>query len=229
MSGCLQQGQQAASTIERDQIITATHMLIANENLRHSAPACERHHAASLFGELVDADLFNVLDAPRFQELFSPNAIRANCGGEHLDGWHGIGRYSLFNSSFFKWKIGILPNFQSPAQAVGLFKALGFGHANRFLRTHATGTHQNERAFFVRDAFTQIGLQFVHRDVFGTNQMARGEFFRTANINDVGFFAVHQQHGLGGRQARSAEILQIGQQQGHTRCDGYKNEQPVFE
>jgi hypothetical protein len=115
MSGCLQQGQQAASTIERDQIITATHMLIANENLRHSAPACERHHAASLFGELVDADLFNVLDAPRFQELFGPNAIRANCGGEHLDGWHGVGRYSLFNSSFFKWKIGILPNFQSPA------------------------------------------------------------------------------------------------------------------
>ena len=103
MSGCLQQGQQAASTIERDQIITATHMLIANENLRHSAPACKRHHAASLFGELVDADLFNVLDAARFQELFGPNAIRTNCGGEHLDWGHGVDALVMWNESgFFK-------------------------------------------------------------------------------------------------------------------------------
>jgi hypothetical protein len=65
-------------------------VFVTNEDLRHGAPSSEGHHAASLFWELIDADLFNVLDAPRFQELFGPNAIRTNCGGEHLDWGHGV-------------------------------------------------------------------------------------------------------------------------------------------
>ena len=150
MSGCLQQRQQAALTVQGHQIVAAAHMFVTNENLRHGASSSERHHAVTLFGQLVDAHLFNVLHAPRLQELFGPNAIRTNCGGEHLDWGHGVDALVMWNESgFFKRQVGILPNSQSPAQAVGLFKALGLGHAQGFLRAHATGTHQNERAFFV--------------------------------------------------------------------------------
>ena len=90
MSGCLQQGQQAALAVQGHQIVAAAHVFITNEDLGHCAPSCEGHHATSFFGQLVDAYLFNVLHAPRLQQLFGPHAIRAHCGGEHLDWGHGV-------------------------------------------------------------------------------------------------------------------------------------------
>ena len=90
MSGCLQQRQQAALAVQRHQIVATAHVFVTDEDLRHGAPSCERHHAVALLRQLIDANLFDVLDAPGLQELFGPNAIRANCGGEHLDWGHGV-------------------------------------------------------------------------------------------------------------------------------------------
>jgi hypothetical protein len=85
----LQQRHEATLAVQGHQIVTAADVLVANEDLRHGTTTGERHHAVALFRLLVDADFFNVLHAPRLQELFGPNAIRANCGGEHLDWVHG--------------------------------------------------------------------------------------------------------------------------------------------
>ncbi len=90
MSGCLQQRQQAALAVQGHQIVATAHVFVANEDLGHGATACERHHPVTFFRQLIDANLFNVLYAPRLQKLFGPNAIRTNCGGEHLDWGHGL-------------------------------------------------------------------------------------------------------------------------------------------
>jgi hypothetical protein len=51
--------QQAAALVERDQVVTAADMGVADEDLRHGAAAGEGHHVVALHRVQVDADLFD--------------------------------------------------------------------------------------------------------------------------------------------------------------------------
>ena len=60
----LQQRHQAAAAVERHQVVAAAHVGVADEDLRHGAPAGDLHHAAGArSGSHVDADLLDLLDA----------------------------------------------------------------------------------------------------------------------------------------------------------------------
>ena len=84
----LQHGHQAARAVQSHQIVTATHMCVSNENLRHGAPARDCHHVLHGSLVLVDTNFFDFLNTFGFQDAFGPNAVRANGGGVHLDGLH---------------------------------------------------------------------------------------------------------------------------------------------
>jgi len=90
MSACLQHGHEATTAVQSHQIITAAHMGLANEDLRHGPPACQGHHAVTLVSGEIDSHLLDVLDAASFEDLLGPVAIGTNSGGVHLDGWHGF-------------------------------------------------------------------------------------------------------------------------------------------
>src|SRR6185369_3029667 len=78
------------AAVQRHQVIAATDVGIANENLRHGAPPRDLHHLHSLVGLHVDPDLLDDLDALGQQELFGANAKRANGRRVHLDWIHGL-------------------------------------------------------------------------------------------------------------------------------------------
>ena len=78
-----------AALVERDQVVAAAHMGVANENLRHGAPAGDLHHVGTGNGVHVDADFLNLLHAFGLENLLGANAVRADGGGVHLDGLHG--------------------------------------------------------------------------------------------------------------------------------------------
>jgi len=90
MSACLQHGHEATTAVQGHQIITAAHMGLANEDLRHGSPACQGHHAVTLIRREIDSHLLNMLDAASLEDLLGPIAIGTNSGGVHLDGWHGL-------------------------------------------------------------------------------------------------------------------------------------------
>jgi hypothetical protein len=58
-----QQCGQLAALVERDEIVTATDVGLANENLRHGAPAGELHHGISSRRIQIDADFFDDINA----------------------------------------------------------------------------------------------------------------------------------------------------------------------
>jgi hypothetical protein len=99
ISGQLKQGQQATLSVKCDQIVAATHMGAANENLRHSTPTGDLHHGVARVGIFIDTNFFNLLNAASFEKLFGANAIRANGGGVHLDLLHDRQpRYQAFST-----------------------------------------------------------------------------------------------------------------------------------
>ena len=123
MSGCLQQRQQAALAVQGHQIITTAHVFVTDEDLRHGAPSGEGHHAVPLLRQLVNANLFDVFDTPRFQELFGPNAIRTNCGGEHLDWGHGVTAFGVMEVRLFQAASWHLAKFSIPRPSCGLVQS----------------------------------------------------------------------------------------------------------
>ena len=56
----LQQRHEAAALVERDQVVAAADVGVADEDLRHGAPAGELHHGVALGGVQVDADLLDL-------------------------------------------------------------------------------------------------------------------------------------------------------------------------
>lgn len=58
----LQQRQETALAVQRDEIIAATNMGVANKYLRHSALSGDVHHVLALPGVGVDADFLYRLD-----------------------------------------------------------------------------------------------------------------------------------------------------------------------
>jgi hypothetical protein len=61
---------------------------VADENLRHGAPAGALHHRLALRRVQVDADLFDVRDAALLEQHLRPMAERTDLRGVHLDGLH---------------------------------------------------------------------------------------------------------------------------------------------
>jgi hypothetical protein len=72
-------------------------MIATDENLWHSASACDGHHMLHNFPIKVDTDFFNYFDTFGFKDAFRPNAVWANGGGVHLDALHGYSLSGFFN------------------------------------------------------------------------------------------------------------------------------------
>src|SRR6478609_4062674 len=109
-SGALQQRRQAAAAVERDQVVAAADMGVADEDLRHRAPAREVHHGGARLRVAVDADLLDLIDTLGLEDLLRANAVRANGGGVHLDGLHR--GYLVEGSGLFKRQISVFPGFE---------------------------------------------------------------------------------------------------------------------
>jgi hypothetical protein len=90
VSSGLQQRHQAAFAVKRHQVVTATHMGLANKNLRHCAATRDLHHVSARLWVCVDANFFYVCHSFGRQQLLGPNAIRADGRGVHLDDLHGV-------------------------------------------------------------------------------------------------------------------------------------------
>jgi hypothetical protein len=104
VSSRLQQRHQTAFGVQGHQIVTAAHMRVANEDLRHRTPARDFHHVGACLGVGVDADFFNLGHAFGVEQLLGSNAIRANGGGVHLDGGHGDFS-ELIQANKWRWLI----------------------------------------------------------------------------------------------------------------------------
>ena len=81
-----QQRQQAALAIKCYQVITAAHMGVSNENLRHSAAICQRHHLFAFARYLVYANFDEFSHAAFGKQLLGSNAVRACACGVNFDG-----------------------------------------------------------------------------------------------------------------------------------------------
>lgn len=84
----IEQWQQTAPGVERDQVIAATDVGLANKNLRHRAPTGDRHHFVALRRIGVNANFFKLRDASGFENLFGLSAIGTNGGGVNFDVLH---------------------------------------------------------------------------------------------------------------------------------------------
>ena len=85
-----QQGQKAATLVERHQIVATANMGLADEDLRYGALTGNLHHLDALSAVQINPDLFNFNHAAFQEQLFGTNAVWTNGGGVHLDGLHGI-------------------------------------------------------------------------------------------------------------------------------------------
>src|SRR5512141_2313588 len=75
-----QQRLELAGTIEGHQIVESTDVNFADIDLRHTAPACPFHPLAAPRRIAVDADLFDLGDAPGLEQHFGSLAVRADAG-----------------------------------------------------------------------------------------------------------------------------------------------------
>src|SRR6185436_3520360 len=89
-----QQGLEAAATVERDQLVAAADVGVADEDLRHRPALRQLDHGLALAGLLVDPDLVDRLDAALLQERLRAQTVRAGRRAVHLDGLHRLRRSS---------------------------------------------------------------------------------------------------------------------------------------
>lgn len=88
-SGGAQQWHQATAPVQGHQVVVATHMGGADENLRHRAAAGDFHHVGAGLRVEVNANLLDLLHALGLENLLGANAVGADGGGVHLHGLHG--------------------------------------------------------------------------------------------------------------------------------------------
>src|SRR5574343_528548 len=74
-----EQGLQLAGRIEGMQIVTASHMGVADEDLRYGTPLGFLHHSTPPLVIHVHTNLLDLGDAPRLEQFFAANAVRAHC------------------------------------------------------------------------------------------------------------------------------------------------------
>src|SRR6185369_3860548 len=89
---------EAAAAVERDQLVAAADVDVADEDLGHRPAVRHANHVLALVGLEVDADLIDLLDAALLQKRLGAQAIRARRGAVHLDGQHqavfSVGRFA---------------------------------------------------------------------------------------------------------------------------------------
>src|SRR5690348_11070800 len=86
------QGQErleAAAAVQRDELVAAADVDVADEDLRHRPAVRKADHLLALVGVEVDADLVDLLDAALLEKRLRPQTIRARRRAVHLDGLHG--------------------------------------------------------------------------------------------------------------------------------------------
>lgn len=89
-SSRIEQWQQTTLAVQRHQVVAPTDMGRPDEDLRHGASTRYFHHFHPFLRLAVNPDFFNTFHAFGQKQTFGLYAIRANCGGIHLDGLHGI-------------------------------------------------------------------------------------------------------------------------------------------
>jgi hypothetical protein len=95
-----EQGQQAAAPVEIDQIIAAADVGVADEDLRHRAPAGQLHHLRALRRFEVDADFVDVADPTLLQQRLGADAVRASLRQVHANGLHAVGQWLRRDADF---------------------------------------------------------------------------------------------------------------------------------
>src|SRR5690606_38125358 len=83
-----EQGREAAALVERDQVVAAAHVMLADEALRHGAPPGDLHHVLALGRVQVDADLLDGVDAALLEQRLGVQAVGAHQGRIHLHFCH---------------------------------------------------------------------------------------------------------------------------------------------
>ena len=91
----LQQGHQAASAVEGVQVVAATDVGFADEDLRHAGATGDLGHAGAHIGLAVNHDLFVVGDAPGLQQGLGAGAVGAEIAGVNGDFGHVGGSSSV--------------------------------------------------------------------------------------------------------------------------------------
>ena len=82
-----QQRHQAAALVERDQVVAAADVGVADEDLRHGAAPGELHHAHRVRpGSRSTRTSSIVVDAALLQQRLGADAVRADLRGVHLTG-----------------------------------------------------------------------------------------------------------------------------------------------
>src|SRR3990167_7834637 len=84
----LQQRNQAATLVERDQVVAAADVGVADEDLRHGAPAGDFDHRVALGRVQVDADILDLRDATLLQQRLGALAVRADRKSTRLNSSH---------------------------------------------------------------------------------------------------------------------------------------------
>ena len=95
---------------------------------------------------------------------------------------------------------------------MGFLEAEFLGCSNRPGRTNPGLAHQNQRQAFVFNSASEFRLQLPKRNIFRAYDMAQSKFCGFADVNDDGFFTVHQLHGLCRAQALAGSALDDGGQ-----------------
>ena len=89
-SAGVEQSQQFAPAVQRHQVITTTHMGLANKNLRYRAAPRNFRHLLTLAGKHIDANFIEFDDAALLKQLFRLDAVGAGSGGVNLDSLHWV-------------------------------------------------------------------------------------------------------------------------------------------
>jgi hypothetical protein len=77
-----QQGRQFARMVKVKQLITATHMVATNENLRDRTSPRDLHHDGALARVCIHPNLLEIRDAALHQEVFGAGTKRTVTGGK---------------------------------------------------------------------------------------------------------------------------------------------------
>ena len=115
-----QQRIEPAGAVERDQVVEAADVGLADVDLRHRAPPGLGHHLDAARGLEVDPHLRDVRHALRVQEALRPDAVRAHGRRVHHDwGQDGIApRHRRSCRGCFERQPGVLPRLEAAVQHV---------------------------------------------------------------------------------------------------------------
>src|SRR2546423_11028819 len=77
----LQEGHQPAALVQRDEVVAAADVGVADEDLRHGAAAGDLHHRLPLVGGQVDTGLVDLVHAALLEQHLGADAVTAHQPG----------------------------------------------------------------------------------------------------------------------------------------------------